>query len=92
MQMLIDVPDNQTDFFLQLFQSMKNVKVLSDFSTPAKQQAIKDLTQAFEDVKLYEQGKKKLKTAKELLDELWGYCYRTLWAQAQATDEKAPFT
>lgn len=70
MQLLIDIPDNQTDFFLQLFQSMKNVKVLTNFATPAKQQAIKDLTQAFEDVKLYEQGKKKLKTAKELLDEL----------------------
>lgn len=35
-----------------------------------KNQIVSDLTEAFNDVKLYEQGKIKLKSAKELLNEL----------------------
>jgi len=35
-----------------------------------KDQILTDLKEAFEDIKLYEQEKKKLKTAKELLNEL----------------------
>ena len=36
----------------------------------ASNQLLSDLTEAFNDVKLYEQGKKKLKSAKDLLNEL----------------------
>ncbi len=36
----------------------------------ASNQLLNDLTEAFNDVKLYEQGKKKLKSAKDLLNEL----------------------
>jgi hypothetical protein len=36
----------------------------------ASNQLFNDLTEAFNDVKLYEQGKKKLKSAKDLLNEL----------------------
>jgi len=34
------------------------------FQERSKKQSIKDLNEAFNDVKLYEQGKKKLKSAK----------------------------
>jgi len=40
------------------------------FQERIKKQSIKDLKEAFNDVKLYEQGKKKLKSAKDLLNEL----------------------
>jgi hypothetical protein len=35
-----------------------------------KSKAVSELAEAFRDVELYEQGKKKLKSAKDLLDEL----------------------
>jgi hypothetical protein len=37
------------------------------------------LSEAFQDVKLFEQGKKKLKSASQLLNELWSYSHWTFW-------------
>lgn len=44
------------------FEIISKEKVSNDFKN--------ELTEAFNDIKLYEQGKKKLKSAKDLLDEL----------------------
>jgi ABC-type phosphate/phosphonate transport system substrate-binding protein len=44
------------------FEIISKEKVSNDFKN--------QLTEAFNDVKLYKQGKKKLKSAKDLLDEL----------------------
>jgi hypothetical protein len=41
-----------------------------EFGPEDENQFVLDLVSAFDDVKMYEQGKKKLKTARELLNEL----------------------
>lgn len=46
------------------------MKVKPDIKEESKSRFVADLAEAFMDVKLYEQGKKKLRSAKELLDEL----------------------
>ena len=44
--------------------------ILDEGKTDIYKKKLEDLTEAFNDVKLYEEGKIKLKTGKELLDEL----------------------
>ena len=55
---------------MELIKSLDYISVLKEVKSEEKSKAIQDLADAFNDVKLYEQGKKQLKSAKELLDEL----------------------
>lgn len=55
---------------MELLQSLDYVKVIKQVKNEQKSQQLQDLVEAFNDVKLHEQGKKQLKTAKDLLDEL----------------------
>ena len=51
-------------------KSFDYVSVVKEIKEKRKSQFVTDLAEAFNDVKLYEQGKKKLKRAKDLLNEL----------------------
>ncbi len=55
---------------MELVKSLDYINVVKEVKNESKSQLITDLADAFNDVKLYEQGKKKLKSAKDLLDEL----------------------
>ena len=55
---------------MELLQSLDYVKVLKEVKNKQQSEQVQDLVEAFNDVKLHEQGKKQLKTAKDLLDEL----------------------
>ena len=68
MKVLLDIPDEQSSFFLKVLANFSFVKVmpLSD----DKAQAIEDIKEAVEEVKQHKQGKIKLKSARKLLDEL----------------------
>lgn len=68
MKILLDIQDNKVAFIMELLQNFSYVKAKA-ISTE-KAAVISDLSEAFNDVKLYEQGKKKLKSAKDLLNEL----------------------
>lgn len=70
MKVIIDIQDNRVPFFMELLKSLDYISVLKEVKDKEKSKAIQDLAEAFNDVKLYEQGKKKLKSAKDLLDEL----------------------
>ena len=70
MKVTLDIHESHYPFFIELVKSLKYVKVLNETKEKAKNNLIKDLSDAFNDVALYEQGKKKLKTAEELLNEL----------------------
>lgn len=68
MRIVLDIPDNKAFSFIEVMKSMKDVKM-----QPLSKNAVElwdDLKTAAKDVKLHQQGKIKLKTAKELLDEL----------------------
>jgi hypothetical protein len=70
MKVLIDVKENRAPFFMELLKSLNYVSVLNEVKLKRNSAFISELKDAFDDVKLHEQGKKKLKTAKQLLNEL----------------------
>lgn len=70
MKVILDIRDNRISFFMELVKSLDYISVVKELKDEKKSQFVTDLAEAFDDVKLYEQGKKKLKPAKDLLNEL----------------------
>ncbi len=71
MKVILEIKDNShVSFFMELVKSLKYINVVKEVKSEKKSQFISDLAEAFNDVKLFEQGKKKLKSAKDLLNEL----------------------
>ena len=70
MKVTIDIKENKMPFFMELMKSLDFVNTVSEVKDEHKKQFVNDLTEAFYEVKLYEQGKKKLKNAKEFINEL----------------------
>ena len=55
---------------MDLIDNLHFVKRINDEEEPSKQQILRDLDQAIEDVNLIKAGKLKAIAAKEILDEL----------------------
>ena len=71
MKVILDIKENsRVPFFMELVKSLDYISVIKEVKDEPKSQFISDLAEAFKDVKLHEQGKKKLKSAKDLLNEL----------------------
>ena len=71
MKVVLDITqNNRIPFFMEMVKSLDYITVVKEVKDEAKSQFVSDLADAFNDVNLFEQGKKKLKTAKDLLDEL----------------------
>lgn len=71
MKVILDIKEsNRIPFFMEMIKSLDYISVIKEVKEVRKSQFITDLAEAFNDVKLYEQGKKKLKSAKDLLNEL----------------------
>ena len=73
MDILVKVPDNKVDFFMELVRSLKfkaEPTAQTKSFTPEQQEWINGLKESLEQVELHQQGKIKLKSARELLDEL----------------------
>ncbi len=71
MKVILDIKENsRIPFFMELVKSLEYIRVVKEIEDEEKSQYISDLADAFNDVKLHEQGNKTLKTAKELLCEL----------------------
>lgn len=68
--MILDIKENRRPFFMELVKSLDYVHILKEVKDERKSKFVEELAEAFNDVKLYEQGKKKLKKAKDLLNEL----------------------
>jgi hypothetical protein len=69
MKVLIDIPDNEATFGMKVLKSLSFVKKAKPMSK-AKIELWEDLKEAADQVRLHKQGKIKLKTAQELLNEL----------------------
>lgn len=75
MDILVKVPDNKVEFFMKLVQNLKlkaepSVQPKSKSFTPEQQEWIDGLKESLEQVELHHQGKIKLKSFDQLLDEL----------------------
>lgn len=69
MQVLVEIPDNKVNFGLEVLRSLDFIKK----AKPMSQNKIdlwEDLKTASSEVKLHIEGKVKLKTAQQLLNEL----------------------
>jgi hypothetical protein len=69
MKVLLDISDSKTSFSLEVLQTLSFVKKVHPLSKSTSE-LFEGLKQAAEEVRLHKQGKIKLKTAQELLDEL----------------------
>ena len=70
MKVILDIKENnRVPFFMELVKSLDYISVLKEEKNERKGQFIAGMADAFNEVKLYEQGKKKLKSAKDLLNE-----------------------
>ncbi len=68
MKILLDIKDSKADFMIELLKNFSFVK--AEKLTPSKAQLLSDLKGAAEEVALAKQGKIKLQSARDLLDEL----------------------
>ena len=69
MKVVVDIPDNEATFGMKVLRSLSFVKKAKPMTTAAVE-LWDDLKEAAEEVRLHKQGKLKLKTAQELLNEL----------------------
>ncbi|MFN5071203.1 MAG: hypothetical protein ACK5V5_10365 [Cyclobacteriaceae bacterium] len=69
MKVVLDIPDNEATFAMRVLKSLSFVKSAKPMSVSAVG-LWDDLKEAAEQVRLHKQGKIKLKTAQQLLDEL----------------------
>jgi hypothetical protein len=69
MKVLIDIPDNEATFGMKVLKSLSFVKKAKPMSL-ATVDLWEDLKEAANEVRLHKQGKLKLKTAQQLLNEL----------------------
>jgi hypothetical protein len=71
MKVLLDIKDRtKAPFLMELLNSLDYIKVVKEVEEQRKNQFISDLMESFEDIRLHEQGKKSLKTLKEVINEL----------------------
>jgi hypothetical protein len=69
MKVLIEIPDNEATFGMKVLKSLSFVKKAKPMNV-ATVDLWEDLQEAANEVRLHKQGKLKLKTAQELLNEL----------------------
>lgn len=69
MKVVIEIPDKEIVFGMKVLKSLSFVKEAKPMSS-AKAELWKNLKEASKEVNLHKQGKIKLKTAQELLNEL----------------------
>lgn len=68
MKVILDIKSNRVSFFMELIKSLDYVAVIKEVKDKRKSEFVNDLAEAFNDVKQHEDGKKKLKSAKKLLN------------------------
>ncbi|MEZ4911893.1 MAG: hypothetical protein R2774_13650 [Saprospiraceae bacterium] len=69
MKVLVDIPDNEATFAMKVLKSLSFVKKSKAYEC-ATVDLWEDLKEAANEVRLHKQGKIKLKTAQDLLNEL----------------------
>ncbi|QTY27572.1 hypothetical protein [Flavobacterium sp. CS20] len=68
MKVIVEIPDNEATFGMKVLKSLAFIKKAKPMSVLAE--LWDELKEVAEQIRLHKQGKLKLKTAKDLLDEL----------------------
>lgn len=69
MKVIVEIPDNDAAFGMKVLNSLAFIKKAKPMTVSAAK-FLDELKEAAKEVRLHKQGKIKLKTAQELLDEL----------------------
>ncbi len=69
MKVLLDIPDKQADFAMEVFRSLSFIKKAQPIANP-KAKLIEEIKQAVEEMKLVRAGKLKARPIEDLLNEL----------------------
>jgi hypothetical protein len=69
MKVLIEIKDNEVDFGMKVLRSLSFIRGAKPMSIPTIK-LWEDLKEASEQVRMHKQGKIKLKSAQDLLNEL----------------------
>ncbi len=69
-QVILNVPDNKFPFFMKLINHLDFVKMEREDTEPSKAEILQGITEGLEQAKQYRQGKIKLKSFDEFLNEL----------------------
>lgn len=69
MKVIVEIADNEAVFGMKVLKSLSFIRKAKPVSSVSAQ-LMKDLNEAADEVRLHKQGKIKLKTADELLNEL----------------------
>ena len=71
MKVILDIKESsRVPFFMELVKSLDYISVIKEIKEKEESQFITDLAESFNDIRLFEKGEKKLKSIKQLLDEL----------------------
>lgn len=70
MKLVVDIQDSNVPLFMELMKTHNIAKAVMEVKNTRKSRFVTGLAQSFNELKLYEQGKKKLKNAKDLINEL----------------------
>lgn len=70
MKVLLEIQESRAPFFMELLKSLGYIQILKEVKSKGKNEAVEYLIEAFNGIKLHEEGKKQLKSAKDLLNEL----------------------
>jgi hypothetical protein len=70
MKVILDIQESKAPFFIELINGLKYVRIIKKVNDKQKNSAIQDIVDAFNDIKLHEEGKKNLKSANQILDEI----------------------
>ena len=82
-QITLHIPDKKVPFFMELIKSLKFIKKVETEEETSKEEILQGIKEAVDQVNLAKQGKVKLKSARDLLNELWCSLYRSLWPGTQ---------
>ena len=70
MRLVVDISDNSVASFMKIVKSHSFIKDVKELKDKRKSRLAKGIAESFKEVRLYEEGKKDLKNAKDLIDEL----------------------
>jgi hypothetical protein len=72
MKVIIDINDNKAAAFLNFIKSLDFIRVYSkeEYEEPTKQEILDSIKQGIKEAQLHQEGKIKLQSARDFLDEL----------------------
>lgn len=72
MKIILDIEDNKAAAFLNFIKSLDFIHIhkKEDYEEPTKQEILESIKQGMKEVQLYQEGKIKLQSARDFLNEL----------------------